>query len=372
MLPDFSVLALAIVAVLLAAANGANDNFKGVATLHGSGAASYRRALAWATLSTLAGSLAALFVARGLLARFSGSGLVTAAVAADPAFLAAAGLGAAAAVLLATRLGQPVSTTHALVGGLLGSGLVLAGPSGVSLSALSRMFVLPLLLSPLLALVLAASLYTALERLRRASGVTEETCVCAGGVEQMATYVPGAGAVRLASGVMVAVDTLERCERRYTGRVLGFSAQAVLTRLHELSAGVVGFARGLNDTPKIAALALAGGALGLPSAITMVALVMAAGGLLGARRVARTMSFRITTLNQGQAFTANAVAAGLVTLASPLGLPVSTTHVTCGALFGIGTATGEARWRTIGQILAAWVTTLPLAALLAAVVAAIV
>lgn len=194
MLPDPSILALAIVAVPLAAANGANDNFKGVATLHGSGAASYRRALAWATLSTLAGSLAALFVARGLLARFSGSGLVTAAVAADPAFLAAVGLGAAAAVLLATRLGLPVSTTHALVGGLLGSGLVLAGPSGVSVSALSRTFVLPLLLSPFLALVLAALLYTALERLRRASGVTEETCVCVGGIEQMATYVPGAGA----------------------------------------------------------------------------------------------------------------------------------------------------------------------------------
>lgn len=171
---------------------------------------------------------------------------------------------------------------------------------------------------------------------------------------------------------MLTVDTLERCEQRDTGRVLGFSAQAVLTHLHELSAGVVGFARGLNDTPKIAALVLAGGALGLRSAITMVALVMAAGGLLGARRVARTMSFRITTLNQGQAFTANVVAAGLVTLASPLGLPVSTTHITCGALFGIGTATGEARWRTIGRILAAWVTTLPLAALLAAVVAAIV
>jgi PiT family inorganic phosphate transporter len=48
-------------------------------------------------------------------------------------------------------------------------------------------------------------------------------------------------------------------------------------------------------------------------------------------------------------------------------MPVSTTHVSCGALFGIGAATGQARWRTIGQILAAWVTTLPLAAALGAV-----
>lgn len=363
--------ALPTLALGVAFANGANDNFKGVATLHGSGAASYRRALAWATLTTLAGSMAALMLAHGLVKRFSGRGLVADQVALLPEFLAAVGLGAAGAVLLATRLGLPVSTTHALVGGLLGAGLVLAGPSGVSVSALGRSFVAPLLLSPLVALVLAASLHAGLERLRRASGVTEETCVCLGGVEQVATYLPGAGAVRLATGFVVAVDTLERCERRYSGRVFGFSAQAVLSRLHELSAGVVGFARGLNDTPKIAALTLVGGALGLPTATTLVALVMAVGGLLGARRVARTMSFRITTLNHGHAFAANVVAAGLVTLASPLGLPVSTTHVTCGALFGIGTVTGEARWRTIFQILAAWVTTLPLAAVLAAAAAAV-
>jgi PiT family inorganic phosphate transporter len=52
--------------------------------------------------------------------------------------------------------------------------------------------------------------------------------------------------------------------------------------------------------------------------------------------------------------------------ASCFGLPVSTTHVNCGALFGIGAVTGQARWRTIGKILLAWVTTLPLAAALGA------
>jgi PiT family inorganic phosphate transporter len=96
---------------------------------------------------------------------------------------------------------------------------------------------------------------------------------------------------------------------------------------------------------------------------------MAVGGLLAARRVTGTMAFGITGMNEGQAASANFVTAALVAVASPLGLPVSTTHVSCGALFGIGAVNGEARWRTIGGLFAAWVGTLPLAAALAALAA---
>jgi PiT family inorganic phosphate transporter len=101
----------------------------------------------------------------------------------------------------------------------------------------------------------------------------------------------------------------------------------------------------------------------------MAALAIAVGGALAAGRVAQTLSFGITPLNHGQGFTANVVTAVLVMLASPLGLPVSTTHVSCGALFGIGAATGEARSKAIAQVLAAWVTTLPVAAALSALAA---
>jgi PiT family inorganic phosphate transporter len=92
---------------------------------------------------------------------------------------------------------------------------------------------------------------------------------------------------------------------------------------------------------------------------------MAAGGILAARRVAETMSHRITSMNHGQAFTANFVTATWVLLASHFGLPVSTTHVSVGSIVGIGGATGRAQWRTLAQIGAAWITTLPLAAILA-------
>ncbi len=76
------------------------------------------------------------------------------------------------------------------------------------------------------------------------------------------------------------------------------------------------------------------------------------------------MSKRITDLNPGQGLTANLVTALLVLFASPLGLPVSTTHVSCGSIFGIGLVNRTLQWKTVAQILMAWVTTLPLAAII--------
>lgn len=357
-------------ALAVAFANGANDNFKGVATLYGSGTLSYSKALAWGTLTTLAGSLSAAVLSGALVTRFSGKGLVAEAIVADPAFLAAVAIGAALAVLAATRFGFPVSTTHALTGGLLGAGLVLAGPSQLSYGILASSFVLPLLLGPLLALLLAAALHGgsrwALGRVR----ITNESCLCVGSERPLAALVAGAGAVPLAAGLKVTVDHVQTCEQRYPGWALGFELGSARDRLHILSAGAVGFARGLNDTPKIVALLVGASAIGAGAASAMTALAIAAGGLLAARRVAETLSFRITGMDHAHAFSANVVTAALVTLASPLGLPVSTTHVCCGALFGIGIVSGEARWKTIVQILGAWLTTLPFAALAAAAVAA--
>src|SRR5947208_396734 len=119
-----TVVLLTAAVLFLAYSNGANDNFKGVATLFGSGTCSYRQALAWGTATTLAGSLLALYLAGGLVESFKGKGLVPDAVTRQPAFVLAVSLGAALTVLLATRLGLPVSTTHALTGGLVGAGLL--------------------------------------------------------------------------------------------------------------------------------------------------------------------------------------------------------------------------------------------------------
>ncbi|HET8605465.1 MAG TPA: inorganic phosphate transporter [Gaiellaceae bacterium] len=165
----------------------------------------------------------------------------------------------------------------------------------------------------------------------------------------------------------IAVSTTEQCRERYRGELVGVSAQQGLDVAHFVSAGAVSFARGVNDTPKLAALLLAAGAAGKGVGVPLVGAVIAAGGLLFARRVAETMSHRITALTPGQGLIANATSAALVIAASRYGLPVSTTHVTSGGLFGIGAVTGSARWKTIGQIVAAWLITLPLGAALAAV-----
>ena len=360
-------LALLVAAVLFVAfANGANDNFKGVATLHGSGAVSYRPALAWATFTTLAGSLAAAWLSGGLVTRFTGKGLVDDAIVGDPAFLLAVAAGAAATVLLATRLGFPISTTHTLTGALVGAGIVMAGPGHLAYGTLGRAFAFPLLASPLVAMALTAFLYVALRQARLAMGVTHEDCICVGRHVPLAALTADGRIVQVGAGPGVSVDRPERCARRYSGNVLGIGAQSALNGLHALSAGAVGFARGLNDTPKILAILVAAGALGVHDGTGLVAVAMAAGGILAARRVAHTMAHGITGMNHGQGFAANLVTAALVAVASPLGLPVSTTHVSCGALFGIGAVNGEARWRVIGQVHLAWVTTLPAAVLLAA------
>src|SRR5882724_11724452 len=136
----------------LAYSNGANDNFKGVASLFGSRTCSYKTAISWATITTFAGSIAAIFLAQSLLKKFSGKGLVPDALVASEHFLLAVVLGAALTVILATLTGFPISTTHGLTVALTGAGLLAVGAQ-VNFAALQKSFLLPLLLSPVLAIL---------------------------------------------------------------------------------------------------------------------------------------------------------------------------------------------------------------------------
>lgn len=356
-------LLVAFTVAFLAYANGANDNFKGVASLYGSRTCGYRTALIWAAVTTAAGSVAAVFLASSLLRNFTGKGLVPDALTLSPAFMLAVACGAGGTVLLATRLGFPISTTHGLTGALLGAGLT-AGANLVNFSVLGKTFVMPLLLSPLLAVGTGAVLYLVLRGLRVATGIRAETCVCVG---EEWVPVASAGTAALARTVTtLSLGEAAGCERRYHGSVFGIQAKPALDALHFLSAGAVSFARGLNDTPKIAALLLVTAALKTPWNLLIVAGAMAAGGLLSARRVAHTMSHKLTGMNPGQGFSANLSTAMLVTTASLHGLPVSTTHVSVGSLLGMGMVTGQAKWRAVLPVLASWVITLPVAAMLAA------
>src|ERR1051325_4456893 len=160
-----SLLFLAV--VFLAYSNGANDNFKAVASLFGSRTCSYKTAISWATVTTGAGSIAAIFLAQSLLKRFSGKGLVPDALSGQTEFLLAVALGAGVTVILATLLGFPISTTHGLTGALVGAGLV-SNSGDVNFAALGKNFVSPLVISPVLAVLAGAMIYGVLAGGRRA------------------------------------------------------------------------------------------------------------------------------------------------------------------------------------------------------------
>jgi PiT family inorganic phosphate transporter len=307
-----------ITTALVAYANGANANFKGVASLYGSGTTGFGTAMRWAALTTAAGAIASLFFTAKLLKAFSGKGLVPDALVADPVFLFAVALGAMLTGGLATWLGFPVSTTHALTGALLGAGLW-ADAEHVSFAKLWVSFAQPLLLGPAVAILLGAVLYALLKPLRLAPDHRTRT----------------------------------------------------LDALHFLSAGAVCFARGMNDTPKMAALLVGVAAFSGVNGVWLVAAAMTAGGLISARNVAETLAHKITDMNPGQGFVANLTTAILVILGSLKGLPLSTTHVSVGSLLGIGITTRQAHWRTVIPVLLAWVITLPCAGVLAAITFAV-
>ncbi len=305
---------LVIATCAVAFTNGANANFKGVASIYGSGTASLRTTILWGTGATLAGAVTALFAGRGLLAAFGGRGLVPDTFAQSPAFLVAVAVGGAATSFLATRLSFPVSTTHALVGGLIGAGLT-GGDHAVHFTPLLKTFVWPLLISPMLA-------------------------VAAGLVVHF---------------ILKAVKLLPDHRTR------------TLDVLHFLSGGAASFARGLNDTPKIAALLAAANAMDTDWTILSVAVAMALGGLLDARNVAETLGRKVTGMNPGEGFAANVATAVLVNTANFHSLPVSTTHVSVGSLVGIGIITRKAHWRAIASIALSWLVTLPCGAAIAAI-----
>jgi inorganic phosphate transporter, PiT family len=100
-------LLLVVATCFLAYSNGANDNFKGVASLFGSRTTTYRTAIAWATVTTFGGSLCSLLLAQALLAKFSVTGIVPDQMAGSERFVLAVALGAGLTIIIATLMGYP-------------------------------------------------------------------------------------------------------------------------------------------------------------------------------------------------------------------------------------------------------------------------
>ncbi len=358
---------IVVVTIFLAYANGANDNFKGVATLYGDGTLSYRQALSLATLMQILGSMASVIFAAALVKAFSGKGLVAPDISASKEFLIAIGFGGALTVMLATMIGFPISTTHALTGALAGTAF-LANGFAIDLSVIGKSFFLPLLLSPVLALATAGPLYLAARWFFGRLNLTSESCICIGAPQPAPALQPAVGPISTVSSPtgrrLFRVASMEACRREdfNTGMVM-IPSQKILTTLHLISACALCFARGLNDTPKIVGIIFAANAFSIEVSLSAIALAMAAGGLIHARKVAERISKKVTPLNEPQALIANLVSSLYVIGASRLGLPVSTTHISVSAISAVGLANQSANLTVIRDILLSWLLTLPTAAI---------
>ncbi len=366
---DIAFLTFALV-LGLAYANGANDVSKAIATLVGSGVTNYRTAIVWGTAWTIVGASVSALVASAMVKTFS-NGLIRPGTTLQPTVALAIVTGAMMWVLLASRTGLPVSTTHALTGAIVGTGLAALAGEGLVWPAIGNKIALPLLLSPVLALAVSLLVHPAVRLL---SVRWDGACLCVMPGSRALIAIDAHGSTKtLFQGIsfgqpIVAVPS--QCDRGgLQGLVMG------LDTIHWISSGLASFARGTNDAPKIVAMLLLGNAtatwpstLFQLSAFGAVAIAMGFGSYFGGLRVTEVLAEKVTRMNHAEGLTANLTTSSLVLTSGWLGLPVSTTHVSSSAIIGIGLLQGftAVRWTTVRDMVLAWVITLPAAGCFAA------
>jgi PiT family inorganic phosphate transporter len=321
-LDDLTLVIVVAVALFFDFTNGFHDTANSIATSVSTRALSPRVAVLTAAILNFAGAFASLEVA----ATIAKGIVVPDAITLD---VVLAGLvGAITWNLVTWYLGLPSSSSHALIGGIAGSAVAAAGFDVVEWGGLKSKVLIPSLAAPLLGAVGAAL-------------------------------------------IMVAIIWTIR--RRAPGTV-----HRVFRRLQLLSGGFVAFTHGTNDAQKtmgIIALALVtSGHLSSESfhvpvwVIVSAALAIAAGTYAGGWRIIKTLGQRVAKLDPPQGFAAQTSCATVLWLTATYGFPVSTTHTISGSVLGAGATRrfSAVRWGVAGNIVAAWVMTVPCAALVAA------
>ncbi len=365
---ELSFLALLLV-LTLAYANGTNDVSKAIATLVGSGVTNYRAAILWGTIWTIAGAGASAFIASAMVTTFS-QGLIQPGTIIQPVAALAVLTGAMVWVLFASRTSLPVSTTHALTGAIVGTGLMVFSGEALIWSTIVRKIALPLLLSPFLALTVSLIFHPVVRQL---AARWEGACLCVMPASRALVAIDGRGGTRTlfqTTGFGKPVMAVpSQCNRAgLQGLVVG------LDTIHWISSGLASFARGTNDAPKVVAMLLLGATPAVwPSVSSQlvafggVALAMGLGSYVGGLRVTEVLAEKVTKMDHAEGLSANLTTSSLVLASGILGLPVSTTHLSSSAIIGVGLFKGlnAVRWATVRDMVLAWFVTLPAAALLA-------
>ncbi|GAA2462045.1 inorganic phosphate transporter [Streptomyces macrosporus] len=302
--------------------NGFHDTANAMATTISTGALKPKTAVAMSAVLNLIGAFISVEVAatisKGLINEDSGI---------DPAVVLAGLVGAIIWNLLTWLAGLPSSSSHALMGGLIGATIASVGVGAVSMSAVVSKVLLPALAAPLVAGI-AAMLATRLTY--RITRNTDEKDVAKG---YRAGQIASAALVSLAHGTNDAQKTM-----------------GVIT-LALISGGVLG----ADADPPLWVIASAGIAIAL-------------GTYLGGWRIIRTMGKGLTDIRPAQGFAAQTSSAVTILASSHLGFALSTTQVCSGSIMGsgLGRKGGTVRWNTAGRMVAAWGLTLPAAGLVAA------
>ena len=321
-----TLLLLAVIglAVLFDYINGFHDTANAIATSVSTRALRPEHAILMSATANFVGALTGTAVAKTI-----SSGLAdTPGGDVGQTIVAAALIGAIVWNLITWRFGIPSSSSHALIGGLLGAVTVSLGVSAIKLDGVRDKVLLPLVLSPV------------------------------------------AGVVIGFLAMVLILNVFQRANpRRMNDR---------FRRLQVISAAFMAFSHGSNDAQKtmgIMTLALiAAGILPADSAIPLWVIVLAAtaislGTAAGGWRIIKTMGQKVVKLDPVHGFAAETTAASIIFTASHFGMPVSTTHVISSAIIGVGSSDrmSAVRWGVAGNIVIAWILTIPASAFVAGI-----
>ena len=316
----FSLVLVIALAIVFDYINGFHDTANAIATSVATRALHPRQAIVMAAAFNFIGAFAGTAVAKTI-----GAGLVDEATTTQSVVMAAL-IGAITWNLITWYFGIPSSSSHALIGGLLGATVIAGGTGSLKMDGIVTKVVIPMISSPLIGFVVAFTLMLALYWVFR------------------------------------------NARRKPMARIF--------RRLQVISAGYMAFSHGSNDAQKtmgIITLALfSAGAIpsiDVPTWVIVVsATALSLGTAVGGWRIMRTMGHRVVELEPVHGFAAETTAASVLIGTAALGMPVSTTHVISSAIMGVGSARGPkgVRWGVARRILLAWVITLPATATVAA------
>jgi inorganic phosphate transporter, PiT family len=310
------LLTVLVLAVAFDYVNGFHDTANAIATSVSTRALRPEHAILMSATANFLGALAGTAVAKTI-----SSGIATTPDGdAGQIIVAAALVGAIAWDLITWRLGIPSSSSHALIGGIIGAVIAASGAGALKVDGILGKVVFPLITSPILGVLVGFGF------------------------------------------MIVLLNVFKRMHpRKLNDR---------FRRLQVVSAGFMAFSHGSNDAQKtmgVITLALIAGGL-LPAdakiplwVILLAASAMALGTAGGGWRIIRTMGQRVVKLDPVHGFAAETTAATIILTASQFGMPVSTTHVISSAIMGVGSSDrfSAVRWGVAGNIIIAWVLTIP-------------